>query len=79
MRHVMRALEECVSGLFSYSDKISSHIPRSLTRLPTNAAQLSTAIVCPAHKVMQWIVLRHLEYTFMLGLLVPNQIKKGAI
>lgn len=31
MRHVMRALEGCVSGLFSYSDKISSHIPRSQT------------------------------------------------
>lgn len=55
MRHVMRALEDCVSGLFSYSDKISSHIPRSLTRLPTNTSQLSTVIVCPAHKVTYWM------------------------
>lgn len=31
MRRVMRALENYVSGLFSYSDKISSHIPRSLS------------------------------------------------
>lgn len=51
MRHVMRALEDCVSGLFSYSDKISSHIPRSLTRLLTNTSQLSAPIVCLARKV----------------------------
>lgn len=50
-RHIMRALEDCVSGLFSYADKISSLIPRSLTRLPTNTPQLSTVIVCPTHKV----------------------------
>lgn len=31
MRRVMRALENYVSGLFSYSGKISSHIPRSLS------------------------------------------------
>lgn len=70
MRHVMRALEDCVSGLFSYSDKISSHIPRSLTRLRTNTAQLSTVIVCPSHKVTYWMgQLRHSKSMFFQCLL----------
>lgn len=50
----MRALEDCVSGLFSYSDKSSSHIPRSLTRLHTDTSQLSSLIVCPVHKVTNY-------------------------
>lgn len=40
-----------MSGLFSHSDKISSHIPRSLAPLLTNTAQLSVVIVCLARKV----------------------------
>lgn len=54
MQHVMRALEDCVSGLFSYSDKSSSHFPRSLTRLCTDTSQLSSLIVCPVHKVTNY-------------------------
>lgn len=68
MRHVMRALEDCVSGLFSYSDKISSHIPRSLTRLLTNTSQLSAVIVCLARKVTSF---HRAEATQTLKIHVP--------
>lgn len=54
MQHVMRALEDCVSGLFSYSDKSSSHIPRSLSQLLTDTSQLSSVIVCPIYKVIDY-------------------------
>lgn len=43
-----------MSGLFSYSDKSSSHIPRSLSQLLTDTSQLCSVIVCPIYKVTNY-------------------------